>query len=47
MWKIDNYAASRIVHVGSRIHELHCIALDSLQFVEKMTYCFRFHGSPE
>ena len=28
MWKVDNYAASRIVHVGSRIHELYCIALD-------------------
>ena len=28
MWKVDNYAASRIVHVGSRIHELHSIALE-------------------
>ncbi len=26
--KVDNYAASRIVHVGSRIHELHSIALE-------------------
>ena len=28
MWKVDNYAASRIVHVGSRIHELQSIALE-------------------